>query len=158
MSRANPLMNNEIAKVVSISVRLKEIAISRATPEGEDEAKVALRTKSEERAVLWQMGQMRGESSTAVIRDIQVPPICSRPCLGRVWIRKEMRDERCRGGLELDANILSGFLCRSGPKRPGRDCHFHFLLSRLFDSSEILHGVKRPRLRVRVRFLLFLRG
>ena len=45
-------MNREIAKVVSNSVRLKEIAMSGATPEGEDEAKVALKTKRDEAAVL----------------------------------------------------------------------------------------------------------
>lgn len=45
-------MNRESAKVVSNSVRLKVIAISRATPEGEEEANVALRTKREEAAVL----------------------------------------------------------------------------------------------------------
>ncbi len=47
-------MNRESANVVSIFVRLKVIAISRATPEGEDEAKVALKTKRDEAAVLQQ--------------------------------------------------------------------------------------------------------
>lgn len=45
-------MNRESANVVSNSVRLKVVAISGATPEGEEEAKVALRTKREEAAVL----------------------------------------------------------------------------------------------------------
>ena len=52
MAKANPLMNREIAKVVSISVRLKAIAMLRAIPEGEDEAKLTLKTKREVAAVL----------------------------------------------------------------------------------------------------------
>lgn len=52
IAKANPPMNREIAKVVSNSVRLNEIAMSGATPEGEDEAKVALKTKRDEAAVL----------------------------------------------------------------------------------------------------------
>ena len=45
-------MNRESANVVSNSVRSKAIAMSRATPAGADEAKVALKTKREEAAVL----------------------------------------------------------------------------------------------------------
>lgn len=52
---ADAPMNREIAKVVSISVRLKEIAMSRATPEGEDEANVAPKSNREEAAVLREM-------------------------------------------------------------------------------------------------------
>jgi len=59
MAKANPLMNREIAKVVSISVRLKAIAMSRAIPEGEDEAKLTLKTKREVAAVLQQMEKVR---------------------------------------------------------------------------------------------------
>ena len=56
---ADPLMKREIANVVSISVRLKAIAMLRATPEGEDEANVALKTNREEAAVLRQMENFR---------------------------------------------------------------------------------------------------
>ena len=52
VAKAHLPMNKESANVVSNSVRLKVIAISGATPEGEEEAKVALRTKREEAAVL----------------------------------------------------------------------------------------------------------
>lgn len=52
IDKGNPPMNRESANVVSHSVRLKVVAISGATPEGEEEAKVALRTKREEAAVL----------------------------------------------------------------------------------------------------------
>ena len=47
-------MNRESANVVSNSVRSKAIAMSRATPEGADEAKVAPKTKREEAADLQQ--------------------------------------------------------------------------------------------------------
>lgn len=58
---ADAPMNREIAKVVSISVRLKAIAMSRATPEGEDEANVAPKSNREEAAVLPEMkSEVRG--------------------------------------------------------------------------------------------------
>jgi len=51
---ANSLMNRESANAVSIFVRLKAIAKSGAIPATEEEAKVALKTKREEAAVLQQ--------------------------------------------------------------------------------------------------------
>jgi hypothetical protein len=52
IAKANPLMNRESVNVVSNSVRSRAIAMSRATPAGADEAKVAPKTKREEAAVL----------------------------------------------------------------------------------------------------------
>ena len=54
------------------------------------------------------------------------------------------------------AHILLGFLCRSRPRRLGRDrLVLAGPLSRPLDSPGAPHGVRRPRLRVRAPFVLF---